>query len=209
MGTITEISRQRKNKNRVNIFLDGVFVCGLDALTVVKYRLEPGVEISEGELSAVQLESETGTAFDKAVKFVSIRARTTAEIKKFLGEKGYTPEVTKAVLKKLKEYGYCDDRKFCREYVNAYRGKSGVNKIRAELKRLGADPVAAEEALEEIDSQEEAAFAAAEKYIRTHRDFVMVKLKHHLYARGFSYSDIDAAAARVAEEYPSSDEEDF
>lgn len=209
MGKITEIACQRKNKNRVNVYLDGVFVCGLEALTAVKYRLQPGVEISEDELSAIQLESESGTAFEKAVKFVSIRLRTESEIKKFLREKGYTYNVLSAVLQKLREYGLCDDRKFCFEYVAAYRTKAGVNKIRAELKRLGADSTAAEEALEEIDSQADAAFAAAEKYIRTHRDFVMAKLKHHLYARGFSYSDIDAALERVKEEYSLYDEEEF
>ena len=84
------------------MYLDGVFVCGLEALIAVKYRLQPGVEISEDELSAIQLESESGTAFEKAVKFVSIRLRTESEIKKFLREKGYTYNVLSAVLQKLR-----------------------------------------------------------------------------------------------------------
>ena len=56
-----------------------------------------------------------------------------------------------------------------------------------------------------IDGQEEAAFAAAERYIRTHSKFDMRKLKAHLYARGFNGDDISAATARVEEEYDFTD----
>ena len=77
------------------------------------------------------------------------------------------------------------------------------------MSRLGAEPAAIEAALEEIDGQEEAAFAAAERYIRTHPKFDMRKLKAHLYARGFDGSDISAAAARVEEEYDFSDSDEI
>lgn len=68
MGTITEISHQKKNKARVNVYIDGSFACGLEALTVVKNRLEAGMEIDEAELAAIQSESEGGRAFERAVK---------------------------------------------------------------------------------------------------------------------------------------------
>ena len=46
MGTITDLSHQKKNKDRVNVYIDGSFACGLDALTVVKNRLTVGTEIA-------------------------------------------------------------------------------------------------------------------------------------------------------------------
>ena len=40
MAVITEITAQKKKKDRCNIFVDGAFFCGLQAETVVKYRLK-------------------------------------------------------------------------------------------------------------------------------------------------------------------------
>lgn len=207
MGKITDITAQKKNKNRVNIFVDGEFVCGLETITVLRNRLEIGGEISEEELAAIQAESEGGTAFDKAVKYSAFRHRTKREIKRFLQDKGYTKEVISSVMAKLTEYGFVDDFKFCREYVAAYSKRDGLKKIKTNLILLGAEKEAIEQALAEADGQEDAAFAAAEKYIRTHNNFVMAKLKNHLYSRGFSSSDISAAAARVVEEYGGEDED--
>lgn len=205
MGTITDLSHQKKNKDRVNVYIDGSFACGLDALTVVKNRLTVGTEIDEDELAAIQRESEGGRAFERAVKYASVRSRTKKELRTFLRDKGYAPATIADLVNKLTEYGFCDDTRFCREYVAAYKGKNGVNKIRAELTKLGAEAEAMEAALEEIDGQEEVAFAAAERYIRTHSKFDMRKLKAHLYARGFNGDDISAAAARVEEEYDFTD----
>lgn len=205
MGTITDLSHQKKNKDRVNVYIDGSFACGLDALTVVKNRIAVGTEIDEEELAAIQRESEGGRAFERAVKYASVRSRTKKELTTFLRDKGYASATITDTVKKLTEYGFCDDARFCREYVAAYKGKNGINKIRAELNRLGADPEAAEAALEEIDGQAEAAFAAAERYIRTHSKFDMRKLKAHLYARGFNGDDVSEAAARVEEEYDFTD----
>lgn len=205
MGTITDLSHQKKNKERVNVYIDGSFVCGLDALTVVKNRLAVGTEIDEEELAAIQRESEGGRAFERAVKFASVRSRTEKELRKFLKDKGYASATVADTMKKLTEYGFCDDFRFCCEYVAAYKSKNGVNKIRAELNKLGAIAEAADEALSGIDGQEDAAFAAAERYIRTHSKFDMRKLKAHLYARGFNGDDISSAATRVEEEYDFTD----
>ena len=201
MGKITDITYQKKNKNRMSIFIDDAFVCGLEAITVKRNRLEIGDEITAEELEKIQAESESGTAFERAVKLCSARSRTKREIKRYLIDKGYTQDVVNGVMDKLSEYGFCDDYRFCREYVASYSKRVGLKKIKFDLKRLGAEDDAINEALEEVDSQEDEAFAAAEKYIRTHRNFVMAKLKNHLYTRGFSPSDISAAAERVKEEY--------
>ena len=91
MGTITDLSHQKKNKDRVNVYIDGSFACGLDALTVVKNRLTVGTKIDEDELAAIQRESEGGRAFERAVKYASVRSRTKKELRTFLRDKGYAP----------------------------------------------------------------------------------------------------------------------
>lgn len=209
MGKITDIAFQKKNKNRMSIFIDDAFVCGLEAITVKRNRLEIGDEITEEELKRIQAESESGIAFERAVKLCSGRSRTKREIKRYLLDKGYTSEVVNSVMKKLAEYGFTDDFRFCREYVAAYSKRVGLKKIKFDLKRLGAEDEAISAALEEVNDQEDEAFAAAEKYIRTHRNFVIAKLKSHLYSRGFSMSDINAAVDRISDVYETDGDDDY
>lgn len=52
MAVITEITAQKKKKDRCNIFVDGAFFCGLQAETVMKYRLKAGTAVAAEELEA-------------------------------------------------------------------------------------------------------------------------------------------------------------
>ncbi len=200
MATVTDITKQKK-KGRVNIFLDGEFYCGLDEFTALSLRIAVGKEYDEDELKEIVTESERRSAFDKAAKYVSFRPRTEREIRKYLSGREYSAEIVDYAVAKLAEYGYVNDLRFCREYARAYSVKSGVNKIRADLMRLGAKREAIDEALSEIEDQSEAAYVAAQKWARMHRVFDIRKLKAHLYSKGFEPDDISEAAGKIAEEY--------
>ncbi len=208
MGKITDVSPQKKRKDRVNVYVDGVFCCGLDALTVMENRLHIGDEISEQRLGEIQLESETARAFEQAVKWITRRLRTKREIRRYLQEKGYLEQTQDDVVAKLIEYGFADDYELCRAYVAQYGERDGKRKIEVELKRLGAERAAIEEALDAIDSQEEAAYTVAEKYARTHSKLDVRKMKQYLYAKGFSSDDVAYAADKIKAEYAVDVEDD-
>ena len=76
MATITDIKPQVKDKLRCNIYLDGRFYCGIKLETVMKNRLKVGNEITEQELSALQMESEKAVALDKAMTYLSRAPKT-------------------------------------------------------------------------------------------------------------------------------------
>lgn len=206
MGKITGITRQKHDRSRVSIYVDGEFVMGLDALVATKNRLAEGAEVEEETLERIRRESETSSAFECAMKFIGYRSRTERETVRHLRDRGYDNETIASVKEKLASYGYLDDLRFCREYVAAKSSVWGRHRIRAELMRLGADAEAADEALSAIENGEEAAYAVAEKYARTHRGFTLPKLKNHLYSRGFDYDEIASAASRIAEEYGEEDD---
>lgn len=209
MAKVTDITAQKKRKDRVNIFLDGTYYCSLDALTVAKHRLAIGDEIDEEGLSEIQLESEQSSAFERAVNYLSYRSRTEKEIEKYLQEKGYLAQTVECVMQKLGEYGFTGDERFCREYVAAYGSRVGKIKIKADLMRLGARQEAIDEALAELEEQEDAAYSAAEKYLRTHKNADILKLKRHLYSKGFDYDDISSAVDRIKDEYFQGEDEQW
>ena len=47
MKTVTKIKIQNSDKNRVNLYLDGKFFCGLELETVVKNGIKVGTIITE------------------------------------------------------------------------------------------------------------------------------------------------------------------
>lgn len=208
MGKITDISSQKNNK-RVNIFIDGSFACGLEKITLLNERLKIGDEIQIEELSAIQLKSESATAFDKAVKYLSIRRRTQTEIFRYLKGKGYLDEVINSVTDKLIEYRYVDDEDFTRAYISTYKNKSGKIKLRYDLRRLGVAEEIISDALTERGDESAEAVALAEKYYRTHDKADRNKLYTYLSGKGFTYDAIKEATAVVLSYANQEDEENY
>lgn len=201
MPVITEISAQKNNSERCNIYVDGVFYCALRLETVMIYRLKAGMEAETSFLDGIQFENEKAQALDKALTHISGSMKTEREIRLFLERKGYTEPVAEYCVGKMKEYGYIDDAAYCRMYTESCRGKKGVRLIRSELKAKGADPEAAEAALSAVDWEQEAAQAVFRKYMRS-KPYTQENLRRavrHLLSRGFDPDIVQEAVRKAAE----------
>lgn len=198
MGKITDISAQKRNKSRVSIYIDGEFVCGLDAVAAAAARLKVGDEVSEDELKAAVLSSELNSAFERAVGYLSLAPRARNEIATYLKDKGYDREVIDRTLEKLDAYRYIDDRAYAESFIKSKSKKYGYFRIVAELKKKGVDPQLIDELTE--DGADDGVTDAARKYMRTHRCADKQKLKRFLASRGFSWDSISAAVSALAEE---------
>lgn len=197
MNEITAITAQVKDKTRCNIYIDGRFCCGLTMETVVKNRLKVGKIVSAEELSAMQLESEKNTAFDKALTFLSATRKTEKEIRLHLSKKGYLPAVIDYVVEKLREYGFINDEAYAEAYTESASKKKGGRLIRMELKNKGLSEEAIENALSELDEGQELETAKGilEKYMRgkTADKATLQKAYRHLMSKGFDYDTAKAA----------------
>ena len=89
MSKITQLKLQTKNKERVNVHLDGEFFCGLQAETVIKHSLKVGDDIEQDELTLLQFESEKQMAFNKVLNLISKRQKTQKQIQTYLSDKYY------------------------------------------------------------------------------------------------------------------------
>lgn len=196
MGIITSITKQKKG-DRVNIFLDGEFFCGLDMVTMMKNSLKEGMDIDEEELSAIQIESERQKAMDKAFEYAIKYFKPERKVREHLKEKGYVKELIDEIMHKLKDYGYVDDRKYAMEYVSINAERKGKNRIKADLMNAGISERYIDEALEELDSQYEACLRFAERYASSHKPVDRNKLFRHLYSKGFSFDDIKSACRNL------------
>ncbi len=192
MGKITDIKPQVRNKNRVSLYVDGEFFCGLEKLTVLSHRLHIGDEVDTDTLKEATAESERTTAFEKAVQYLGVRPRTEREMRTYLSGKEFSADTVDATVEKLCNYGYVNDAEFCRMYIEAYGKKSGVRKLRAELRAKGVAGEIIDNALSEMNDRTDAVVRLAEKYLSSHaRD--KRKVYAYLMGRGFEYDTIRQA----------------
>lgn len=191
MNEITSITPQVKDKRRCNIYIDGRFCCGLTLEATVKNRLKVGVVIAPERLSEIQLESEKNTAMDKALHFISATRKTQEQVRKHLREKGYLPAVVEYVLDKLNGYDFLNDAEYAKDYVGQAASKKGVRLIKMQLKAKGLAEGDIDGALAtlETQTQEDAAKAILEKYMR-HKTVDrenLAKAFKYLLSKGFEY----------------------
>ena len=199
MAIITSIIKQKKGE-RVSVFIDGEFYCGLDCLTLLKYSLKEGMDIDPEILSSIQVESERQSATDKAFAYATRYFKPERKVREYLKEKGYLRELIDEIIAKLKDYGYVDDEKYAATYVSVNAERKGVNKIKMDLLSAGIPQDIVALAIEELDGQYGACLKYAKRYALNHQPLDKNKLMRHLYSKGFSFEDIKRACNNLDEE---------
>ncbi len=194
MSEITFIEPQKKDKKRCNVYVDGVFYCGIKLEVAIKYRLKAGMQIEKSVLDEIQFETEKSQAVDKAMTHLSASMKTKKQMRDFLVKKGYTESVINYVLDKLEYYKLIDDFAYCRAYVNSVSGK-GKRALEADLLKRGADKKAVEEALNETEEDITIAFAVLEKYMRGKQisKESLYKGFKYLLSKGYGYDTAKSA----------------
>ncbi|MCH5154404.1 MAG: regulatory protein RecX [Clostridiales bacterium] len=201
MGKITDIQKQKKNRTRVSIFIDGEFVCGLDEVAVASARIKVGDNITAEELKSVMEKSELNSAFERAVDYLSRAPRAKKEIKKYLSDKGYDKAIIEQTIEKLCMYHYIDDYSYAQSYIKSKSKKYGAYRLSAELKQKGIAQDVIDELLEA--APEDNIIDIARKYLRSHKSADKQKLKRFLAGRGFSWDSINSAVGALADELSS------
>lgn len=209
MGIITLLEVQKRNKARVNVYLDGVYAFSVSALEAVK--LKSGQHLSDAQVAALQAEDEVGKAVDSAARFLSYRPRSTEEIRRNLAEKSIPEPVISQALARLEQLGVLDDVAFAQFWVQARTTAKpmGTNALRYELRQKGLSDETIEQALESLDNADEAYKAARARVAKlrgTDRRTFRTKLTGFLQRRGFDYGAVSDALERLMDELDEADD---
>lgn len=207
MGKITDIQKQKRNKTRVSIFIDGEFVCGLDEVAVASSRLKIGDVITADELKRVVEKSELNSAFERAVGYLSASPRAKKEIWRYLADKGYDKAIIEQTIAKLDAYHYTDDYLYAQSYIKSKSKKYGAFRISAELRQKGIAQEVIDELLDE--APEDNIIEIANKYLKSHKSADKQKLKRFLAGRGFSWDSINSAVAQLSGAFENADDDDY
>lgn len=192
-----------------------MYITKIQALTKQKYRIVLEEEITfavyKGELSRYHLEEGawlppevyeelvgkvlTKRATLRAMHILERTDKTKAELSRKLAENEYPKEAIEAAIAYVESYGYLDDRRYARHYVEWKKNGKGKARLKLELIQKGVPREIVEEVLEEIDFGEtqEAIRQLVRKKIKSGTD-MDEKEKKRIYGflmrKGFSSSDI-------------------
>jgi regulatory protein len=208
-GKITGLVVQKKNKERVNVYIDDEFAFGLAMIEAIKLR--KGQELSAEEIARLKALDEVEVAHEKALNFLSYRPRSADEVRRSLRDKGYADPVIEQVMERLERVGLVNDDDFARYWVDnrdQFKPKSGRG-LRYELRQKGITDDAIEAALEGVDEESSAYRAASQRAKRLPRDSKQVfakRLGEYLARRGFPYDVVREVTERLWSELTEGDE---
>jgi regulatory protein len=206
---ITSISAQVRDKDRVNVSVDGKYRFSLDILQLGSLGIKVGKDYTEEEIKNLEEESQFGKVYTRALEYALMRPRSKRELNDYLYKKtrdtrtkqgtirkGVPKEVTDRVLEKLIEKKYVDDEKFAIFWIenrNLRKGTS-MRKLSAELSAKGVDRSIVDRLLGETErSDEDELKKIIEKKRNRYEDDQ--KFMAYLARLGFSYDDIKSALA--------------
>ena len=193
---ITEVSVQKNNKDRANVYLDGKYVLSLDLTDAVLLGIKAGRDIDDKELKNLLFESQLGKSREKAMAILSRKSLSEKMLCDELIKKGYDDIVIDVLLDELKELGYIDDYAYTLLFLENCREKVwGRKKAEYELKQNGIDANTLEDALCEIPlpDEEDICRVISHKYSgEDAEDFkVKQKIMRYFVSRGFEFQEVE------------------
>ena len=204
---ITAISIQKRDKDRVNVSVNGKYRLSLDVFQLVDLGIKVDKEYTEEELVALEDESQFGKLYMRALEYCLMRPHSQRELRDYLYrktrdtrtkegniKKGVSVALTERVFNRLQEKGYIDDEKFAGYWIenrNLRKGSS-KRKLSAELSAKGVDRAIIERLLAETERDDKTELQKIIDKKRPRYDDDQ-KFMSYLARQGFSYDDIKAA----------------
>ncbi|MCU9614639.1 recombination regulator RecX [Caldibacillus lycopersici] len=190
LPVIKKITVQKKNKERYNIFFENgneeAYAFSVSEDVLLKHQLMKGKELSEADMQEIFFREEIQKAYNQAINFLSYRMRSEKEVYQHVTEKGYSIDIVKEVIVRLKNNQFINDREFAMSFVRTQinTGDKGPKVINGVLKEKGINVEIIEEAVSLFspELQLEKAEKLCRKWIQKKKQSSLPKLKLDLQA---------------------------
>jgi len=202
-GTITSLKAQKRNPERVNVYLGGRYAFSLAAIEAA--RLRRGQVLSDEDIEGLKERDSFEKAHDHALRFLSYRPRSEAEMRRYLQSKAVSPTIEEEVIEHLTRAKLLDDLAFARYWVENRESfkPRGLRMLRYELYQKGLSEDTIAQALADLNEEESAYQVALQRGRKlAHLDQVSFrkKLGAYLLRRGFPHEVVNLAVERTWQE---------
>ena len=209
MSKITKIEQCKRNKERVNIYIDEEFAFAIYMELVYRFNLKVNEEVDKEKLIEIAKVENLSKCKDSALKTIERSYKTEKEIRDKLLNKEFDEETVEKTINFLKEYTFIDDLKFTKMYVKDRIRTQGRNKIKYALIQKGVNKYLVDEVLEELDrndEEERALLICEKKYLtickREDDDFkIKNKLIRYMLGRGYEYEVARNVVSKIYLQY--------
>ena len=146
---VTKIQAVTKQKYRIELDGQPAFVIYKGELS--RYGIKEGQEIPGPVYQELVGQVLTKRAKLRAMHLLESMDRTRAELERKLQAGEYPREAVEAALAYVESFGYLDDRRYARHYVECKKEGRGKARLKMELAQKGVDRSIIEEVLEEAE----------------------------------------------------------
>ncbi len=164
---ITALEPQVNNPERINLYVDGRFLLGVNAAIVLQMGLRLQQELSPDQLEQLQSEEAEQRAVDRALNYLSYRPRSREEVRRYLRRKETPPEIIEAALARLDRLDFVNDRTFSGFWIESREQFSprGARALKNELRMKGVERDIVDELVNDEQDEERALRAGRKKAI--------------------------------------------
>ncbi|HEY5219395.1 MAG TPA: regulatory protein RecX [Gemmatimonadaceae bacterium] len=200
MSLITAIAPHPRRAGRVDVLVDGKAAGAVSVDALDRLCLEVGVAF-EPVRAAFEREVALLATWDRAAGLLAVRARSRAELRGLLVQKGEPAGQVDPVLDRLEQAGYLDDADFAQQFARSkvVRGGMSRRRVQQELARRGVSRELADAAIAAVFADEGvdeagAVERAAKKRLRTLAKLEPAVRRRRLYGflirRGYDSDDV-------------------
>lgn len=196
---------QQSRRRAVKVYLDNGAPLVMSLEICLQFHLRVGDELSDARVAEINDVQSRHAALQSAMRLLTYRPRTEAELRDRLARQGVVASVLEATISRVRELRLIDDEAFARRHVDSRDRMSprGRRLVASELRAKGIERgIAAQSVATLVD--DDAAYRAATRraiplaalpYTQFRR-----RLTDFLVRRGFDHEVTRAIVARVWEE---------
>ena len=192
--TVTKLDAVTKTKSKV--FLDGQFAFVLYKGELARYGIKEGAEVGEDVYRKILDEVIIKRAKLRAMHLLEDMDRTESGLRDKLKQGLYPEEAIEAAAAYVKSFGYIDDYRYARQFIESRKSSKSTREIYALLCGKGVSNDGIERAFEECfesGSERDAILQIVRKKrvnLSQATEEEMRKLYGYLSRKGFRYEDI-------------------
>lgn len=196
---ITSIKQQVKLADRYSLYVDDEYAFSLSERVLMQSGLHSGLEITAEQLEEYKRMSTDDKLFNRALRYVSMRLRTSWELETYLRRKEASPEFIASTVERFNELGLLNDAAYADSFVRDRQllRPTSKRKLELELKRKHISESVIRNALEENEFNEH---VSLEQLIMKKRRQTKYqddeKLMQYLARQGYGYGDIKSALGK-------------
>ena len=206
MGSIiTKIEMQKRNKRRVNIYMDNEFAFACDAELIYIHNITKGRFMDKEDLEGIVSEDNYIKGKNAALHFLEKSFKSEKQVSDKLTIKEFDIKTIDRVLEFLKQYDFVNDKRFIELFIKEKIRSIGKNRIKFTLIKKSLPKELINEAISKITSEQqlEVALKLGEKRLvtlsKSEKDTrkLYKKTADYLARNGYDYEIIKEVLAKI------------